>query len=809
MGPGRLIKFVGWAAALGLLVLWSSPAARACDNPKRADAPGAVAASGTGAAGVRLIPHPIHYVIPRLAAAPTLGDFLAIPDASAEGADMLRVKHFVERYPDDGGSPEDKTTAYMGYTHRALFVAFVCRDTDPKAIRAHMAQRDNLGNDDSVTLMLDTFDDHRRAFVFQSNPLGIQADAMYSEQNGYDYSFNTVWDTWGERTSYGYVVLMRIPFASLYFSKGEPGDLRQWGVILRRDVAQTGETDYWPRIRHDIAGRLTQDMTVEGFGDIARGRNYQIDPYTLARSLRQLNTVNSLDPYFQDKHLQGISGMSAKFILHNSLVLDTTVNPDFSQVGVDNPAAPNQRFPSFFAEVRPFFIENSSYFQTPINLYYTDNIVMPEFGARLTGKAGPWALGLLSVDDRSPGQAVPQGTRYYGTRAEDFVGRVDRDIGKLSDIGMIYADREYAGSYNRAGGLDYRTRVDDRWTLTGQALTSQTQNLNDSTAGEQECLSTELYCSGQAYMQSVHYSSLHTYWSGGYDDTAAGFVTDTGFFRRPDVRLAKGDYNYTFRPYGGAVLSDGPNLYAQRIWDHNGVPLNFYFQPSYSINFENQTSLHAQIGIGQDRLRPIDFSQLAHDVEFHTYTEGVHLYSSPVPYLAVGMGYSQGTTLNYSPPGNEGPMPVHVASPSVSVDVKPFRAMDLQNSYVFTRLSSLSNGATVYDNHQLVARWNYQLTKAASFNLIGQYISTLPDAAYTSAGDSKTMFADALFTYMPHPGTALYVGYIGNFANLAPGLCTREGSGLCNPADPILPTDNSLMNDGRTIYVKMTYLLRF
>ncbi|MGC8550495.1 MAG: carbohydrate binding family 9 domain-containing protein [Acidobacteriaceae bacterium] len=802
-------RFAGWVAVGALVAAGSAKSARACDNPKHADAPAAVADSGSSGGGVELIPHPVHYVIPELAIPPKLSDFLAIQDHSPVAAQMLRVRHFVERYPDDGGTPDDGTTAYMGYTHRAFFVAFVCRDTDPKLIRAHMAQRDNLGNDDSVTLMLDTFDDHRRAFVFQSNPLGIQADAMYSEESGYDYSFNTVWDTWGQLTRFGYVVLMRIPFASLYFAKTAPGDLRRWGIILRRNVAATGESDYWPRIRYGISGQLAQDMTVEGFGDIARGRNIQIDPYTLARSLRQLNTVNSQDPYFEHKHLQGISGLSAKMILHNSLVLDTTVNPDFSQVGVDNPAAPNQRFPSFFPEVRPFFIENSSYFQTPINLYYTDKIVMPEFGARLTGKAGPWALGLLSVDDRGPGAAVVPGSAQYGKRAEDYVGRIDRDVGKLSNVGVIYADREYQGSFNRAGGFDYRARIDDRWTVTGQALTSATKNLSTSAAGEQGCMGGGLYCSGQAYMQSVKYSSLHTYWDAGYDDTAAGFVTDTGFFRRPDVRQAKADYNYTFRPYGGAVLSDGPNLYVQRIWDHNGVPLNFYVQPSYSVNFEDQTFLNAHVGIAQDRLRPIDFSQLAHDVEFHTYSGGVHFYSSPVPYLGVGLGYERGTTLNYSPPGNEGPAPVDVASPSVSLDVKPLRAMDLQNSYVFTRFSSPENGATVYDNHQLVARWNYQLTKAASFNVIGQYISTLPDSAYTSAGDSKTVFADALFTYMPHPGTALYVGYIGNFANLAPGLCTREASGLCNPVDPILPTDNSLMNDGRTIYVKMTYLLRF
>ncbi len=142
--------------------------------------------------------------------------------------------------------------------------------------------------------------------------------------------------------------------------------------------------------------------------------------------------------------------------------------------------------------------------------------------------------------------------------------------------------------------------------------------------------------------------------------------------------------------------------------------------------------------------------------------------------------------------------------------MKPLGSLDLQNSYVYTHFTNPETGALVYDNHELISRWNYQVTKAASFNLIGQYISTLPHADLTDLANSKTLFADALFTYMPHPGTALYFGYIGNFANLDRALCTREATGMCNPAEPILaPTNSSLMNDGKTIYMKISYLLRF
>jgi hypothetical protein len=153
---------------------------------------------------------------------------------------------------------------------------------------------------------------------------------------------------------------------------------------------------------------------------------------------------------------------------------------------------------------------------------------------------------------------------------------------------------------------------------------------------------------------------------------------------------------------------------------------------------------------------------------------------------------------------------VNVSSPNATLELKPLNSLDLQNSYTFTHFSNPDNGDLVYDNHQLISRWNYQVTKAVSFNLIGQYISTLPNSNYTSLTTSRNLFADALFTYLPHPGTAVYFGYIGNFANIDRALCTRQENGMCDPTDPILQnTNSSMMNDSKTIYLKITYLLRF
>jgi Domain of unknown function (DUF5916) len=756
------------------------------------------------------VTHSTHVRIPRLDAEPRLSDFLVSPLRAPAVRQMLRVSDFIQRFPADGKPVTEPTVAYLGYTKEYLFVAFVCKDRTPGMVRAHMLARDSLGDDDFVEVMLDTFDDQRRAFAFDSNALGIQSDGLYSEQSGADYSFDTVWDTWGKRTPSGYVVLMRIPFASLYFAKADPGQMRTWGIILQRNISHANEAAYWPQSRHSIAGRLTQDMAADGFQDIDHGKNLQFEPYVLGRNLRQLNTIDPVNPYFEDKHLQGYTGLDAKFILHNSLVLDTTINPDFSQVGVDNPATPNQRFPPYFAEVRPFFIENSSYFNTPVSLYYTNNIEKPQYGARLTGKLGPYALGILGVDDRSPGEAVPPADPEADTRAHFYEGRVNRDVGSLSNVGIIYADREYLDSFNRVGGFDYRARLKNRWTLTGQAVTAATQNMSNDTQGEQSCETLSLTCSGQTYAQQVNYSDLHRNAWMAYNDTSAGYVTDTGFFRRPDVREPNGFYSYTFRPAHGPILSHGASIYGERIWDHTGLPLDFYINPAYSITFKHRTSVSANVELGQDRLRPVDYPAMSDPAEYHSHTSGVNFYTSPVPYVAIGGGVYTGTVINYSPPSDEGPAPVNVTSPNLNVEVKPIKSIDLQNSYVYTHFTSPADGDVVYDNHELISRWNYQMAKALSFNLIGQYISTLPNPQYTSLANSKSLFVDALFTYLPHPGTAVYFGYLGNAANLDRALCTRDANGLCDTSDPILPpTYSSLTNTSKTIYMKVSYLLRF
>lgn len=812
--PGSYLRAL--VCAPGMCVDSSRGAAMRADAPGTIDLPDApeiapslrpavVAPSrpSSASAPIRTAPaYPIasaHVVIPKLEAAPKLSDFLTTPLRSPLARQMLEVSNFIQRFPKDGKPATEPTSAYLGYTHDSLFVVFVCLDRQPKLVRAHMLQRDLLSDDDFVEVMLDTYHDERRAFVFKTNALGIQADALYTEQQGFDYSFDTVWDTWGERLPNGYAVMMKIPFASLSFKHAAAGQRRTWGLVLERNIPRKTESDFWPRIQHNVAGRLTQEIAADGFRNVEKGKSLQFEPYALAHNLRQLNTTNPLDPYFNDKHLQGYAGLDTKFVLHNSLILDMTFNPDFSQIGIDNPAPPNQRFQYYYPELRPFFIENSSYFSTPFNLYYTPSIVLPQFGQRLTGKVGPWALGLLNVDDRNPGLSVPVGSPNYGSRAHIYIARVNRDIGPQSNVGIIYADREYLDSFNRNGGVDYRVRLKKRYTLTGQAVTSETETVGAP------------WRSGQAYVQRVGYSDLHNRWWLSYSDIAAGYATETGFLTRADVREPNGFFGHTFRPAKGPLLSHGPMVYFEHIWDHTGLPLDFYVDPSYSFNFKHRTSISPYVNIGWDQLRPVDYSVLTHNVAYPTRTGGVNLYTSPVPSFALGfIGYG-GEAVNYFPAAHQGPSPVNVESGHVNLEIKPLRTVDLWNTYEFDRYTDPANSTVAYETHQVVTRWNLQMTKAWSVNLIGEYLATLPDAEYTALANSRDIFGDALLTYLPHPGTAVYLGYTTDYQNLNPDLCTRESNGLCNSSLPILPNSNSssFLNDERVVYMKISYLFRF
>ena len=300
-----------------------------------------------------------------------------------------------------------------------------------------------------------------RRLLWACNGTQSGREASRDEINGnFDTSFDTVWDSHGKVTTEGFVVLMSIPFKSLRFPATHS---QEWGVILYRGISRLRRRLVLAADFAQDQGRLGQAATLYGLEGISPGHNIELIPYGVMRGYRALDTRDPTNPYFQHADVQGQPGMDAKFVIHDHFIVDVTANPDFSQVESEDPQITvNQRYAVYFPEKRPFFLENEDFFRTPMDLFFTRSIGDPSAGIRLTGKDGPYSVGLMSADDRSPGLAVPDYSQYSGMRSYFTVARVSRDIFRQSSIGAIYTDWECptTGEFNRVGGIDTHLKFD-------------------------------------------------------------------------------------------------------------------------------------------------------------------------------------------------------------------------------------------------------------------------------------------------------------------------------------------------------------
>ena len=744
--------------------------------------------------------------VPLVQPAPALEDFLQMSPNPAWQGKLAVVDRFIQRAPVDGAPVSQRTIAYLGYDHKNLYVIFVCFDSEPEKIRARMSRREDILDDDTVEIMLDTFDDHRRAYAFASNPYGIQADAMWTEaqniqnaQNGtgqaiaqtlegFDYSFDTVWTSKGKITPQGYVVWMSIPFRSLRFPSAE---VQTWGILLNRSIPRTNENAFWPQNSSRIAGRLNQEGEATGLRGLSEGRNLQFIPYGTMASFRELDLRDPQNPGYVHRAAYGQLGLDAKAVLKDKFVLDVTVNPDFSQVESDNPQITiSQRFEVTFPEKRPFFLENANYFLSPFNLVFTRRIVDPKLGARLTGKDGPWALGLLVADDASPGLTVPPASPEAGKRAYFAIGRVNRDLGGQSTIGAIYTDREFEGSFNRIGGIDTYLRLNNNWNAIAQALASSTRNTDGSyLAGP--AFDLELHRTGRQFAQDITYNGR-----------AQGFRTLPGFDPQPGVQNLFQHTQYTFRPEGKHLISWAPYLDSSWTIDNYGTLINWGYFPTFRADFKRQTTVLYTYAAEGETLRPQDFSVLTQNKDFVRYTNVLAFQSNFFSKVGFSVDYRSGLRVNYAPAVNQAPFLAKRNSATVQLTVRPNRAMKIDNSYLWFRLRDRTSGASVFNNHIIRSNWNYQISSDLSLRLIAQYNAVLRNPLFTDARRTKNFNLDFLITYLVHPGTAIYVGYNSNLENLVSPL------GL-DPNGNLLRTPNHFINDGRHFFAKASYLFRF
>lgn len=382
--------------------------------------------------------------IPRLEASIQIDGKLEEPVWSQ----ATRLTGFWQYQPVDGRPAEEETEVLVWYAQDAIYFAVVAHDRNPASIRATVADRDNIDNEDYVVLDLDTFHDRRRAFFFAVNPLGVQADGVRSEGAGQvsslipgsvDKNPDFTWDSKGRITDRGYEIEIRIPFRSLRYPGSGP---QTWGFNATRVVQRTGYTDTWTDVRRASASFLGQEGALGGLHDMRHGVTIEAQPFVTATADGSRDAVSG---DFTREDVNPDAGLNLRLGFSN-YALDATINPDFSQVESDEgQVTVNERFALFFAEKRPFFLEGIELFGSPQTLVYTRRIVNPKAGAKFTGKFGQLGVAHLTAVDE--------------TDADDAwfnITRLRRDLGRNSIVGVTFTNRDQGGSHNRVLAGDFR-----------------------------------------------------------------------------------------------------------------------------------------------------------------------------------------------------------------------------------------------------------------------------------------------------------------------------------------------------------------
>ena len=398
-----------------------------------------------------------------------------LDDAAWHGA-PLPLTEWLTYNPLNGDKIAQQTEVRALYDDHYLYFAFRCLDPEPAGVRTNISRRDNMWNDDWVGFSLDSVGNGQTSYDHFINPSGIQGDILTTPSAGENSAPDWVWNSAGKRTAQGYEVEVRIPLTSIRFKSGS--EVRM-GVLFWRRVSRLGISVSWPPIP---AGRsFIEKHAVMILHDLKRPLTLELAP-TVTYSWQQLRATPIA---FAPANSEPDAGLSIKYGLTSEITAEGTINPDFSQVESDAfQVEVNQRFPLFFSEKRPFFMEGLGNFELAgvggdaimRTAVHTRNIVDPVWGLKTTGSTGRVTFGLLAAGDQAPGrQLIGEPNPFLGDRKDFYIARGQYSLGRSSYLGAILTDTEFASGHNRVAGADASRRW-GRQSASATFLTTRSES---------------------------------------------------------------------------------------------------------------------------------------------------------------------------------------------------------------------------------------------------------------------------------------------------------------------------------------------
>ncbi len=683
-----------------------------------------------------------------------------------------------EIQPAENTPADVRTTVYLAENGEHLLIAFVAEDPDPAKIRAFLRDRDSAYHDDFVGVVLDTFDDERRAYEFFVNPLGAQMDLINDEaHNGEDDSWDGLWDSYGRITSTGYVVEMEIPFSTLRFPAGK--SIQQWGADFLR-IRPRAVRHQYSRVKNDrnVPCGLCQAGRIRGFAGIHPGSNLEVNP-TLTTTYSQERGAPGTP--FTSEGIKVDPGVDVKWGPSPNMTLYGTINPDFSQVEADSgQLSVNNTFALFFPEKRPFFLEGADYFATPTTLVYTRNVNDPDIGLRVTGRSGAQTYGVFVARDTvtdllRPGVFGSSLARYDGP-SNDGAFRYRYDLSKDLSLGALATVRRGNGYQNLVESAD------GRWQHGAHTLVAQYMHTETDDPAFRGNPARSLQ--GDAYIAEYDYNTRNWSAAAYASHLDEGFRADLGFvgqvgYEQHLAALTRhwyGDKDALFNHVTANTrwqsnrAVDGTLLDITRdMWVGANGALQSYYELGY-VEREKQwrgQRFQEKVPRLRARLTPFGWLQLA------VYVRDGH----KVDLANARLG--------------------HFVNISPSVTVNLGRSFSASIDHGYERISR--DGGNVYVANLTDLRLSYQFNLRQRLRLaILRNDLKLDPSLFTQwvPAHQRSIDTQVIYSYKINPRAALYAGYADGYFSGDQVLGTDE-----EPIYGYYP----LFQSNRTLFMKISY----
>jgi len=699
--------------------------------------------------------------------------------------------------PVDGAAADDSTEVLVWYSPTAIYFGIRAFETHG-AVHAALSNRDVIDADDNVQLILRPFRRSRQALVFAVNPLGVQEDGTITEglamsrgaacatcpfgisqQTGpppTDLTPDFVYESKGRVTSFGYEVVVRIPFRSVKLQSADPQD---WGINIIRVVQHSGHSDSWYPAKLAAASFLGQAGTLAGLTRLDRGLVLDLNPFVTQKALGSAAAAPAPGWNYGVERPQ--FGSNVRWGVTNNLTLNGTWRPDFAEVESDaTQLSLDPRNAVSYPEKRPFFLDGLEQFNTPNNLIYTRQIQAPVGAAKLTGKLGDASVAYLgAVDDES------SGTGLNGRHPQFNVLRLQEDVGERSIVGVALTDKEQGGNFSRLASADARLTFAKIYSLQLQAAGSTTRDGDSTYAGP--LWQAHLIRGGRTFVIDYNLSG-----------TDPEFKAASGFISRVGTAGASFDHRLTFYPASSVFETVGADVSVSDTWVYRNFTSGFAPEDR-RYHFTALATLHG----GWKVYAGIYFESYGYDPSLYSNYYLGHISALDTTYTPFAGGAAIANT-DYL---------FQVNSPQFSMfdfsllqlagrdeNFFEWSAADLSvtqaalNYRPTAKLrAKLSYNASIYWRHSdgsiagktLIPRLDlaYQISRPVFFRLIGQYTaayqndlrddsrSDLPIFVRNSATGAFARAAQFqnnqvqlsfLFSYQPVPGTVAFVGYGNN-----------------------------------------------